>query len=72
MIQAEIIFLGECGKMEALSKELTYMMFKFLSNPAIYSGLVLCFISFSRCLLCKCCLVGVENTEMNRKYTLLH
>lgn len=57
--------------MEALIKELTYMMFKFLSNPVIYSGLVLCFISFNRYLLCKCWLGGVENTEMDRKYTLL-
>lgn len=71
MIYAEIISLGEYGKMETLSKELTYMMFKFLSNPVIYSGLVLCFISFSRYLLRKCCLGGVENMEMDRKYTLL-
>lgn len=57
--------------MKALSKELSYVMFKFPSNPVIYSGLVLCFISFSRYLLCKYWLGAVENMEMDRKYTLL-
>lgn len=66
-IQAGIVSLGGCAKMEASSKEVTYVMFKFLSSPAMYSGLVLCFISFSRCLLCKCWLGAVANTEMDRK-----
>ena len=39
----EIISRKEYGKMEALGKELTYIMFKFLSNPGIYTGPVLFF-----------------------------
>lgn len=71
-IQAEIVSEGGCGKIEALGRKSAYMIFKFLSNPGIHSGLVLLFVFHSANVysVCACYWQGaLENTQIDGKYS---